>query len=157
MTWRTTIPCIVAAALALQSADAQMKKAPTPVGSWGFKTKPMGYGCTLDGDMTITQTADKAYKCTFKAVWACTLRLPKAVHTEQSCVAMQTGYDVTITSRVDKIANVEPADMLDLMRERYAADHFSVKINWRGDEMDGMFKSYGQAPVKFRKRLDLVG
>ena len=41
--------------------------------------------------------------------------------------------------------------------QAYAADHFTVKVNWRGDEMDGIFKSYGQAPVKFRKRLDLIG
>jgi hypothetical protein len=145
------------AVLMFPAADAQLKKAATPAGSWGFKTEKMGYGCALSGDMTITQAADKTYKCTFKAVWACELRLPKAVHTEQSCVATQTGSDVLITSRMEKISKVEPVAMLEQMRQRYAADHFTVKINGRGDEMDGIFKSYGQAPVKFRKRLDLVG
>ena len=43
------------------------------------------------------------------------------------------------------------------MRANYAADHFKVKINTRGDEMDGLFHSYGQAAVIFRKHLDLIG
>jgi hypothetical protein len=145
------------ATLTLQGAEAQMKKAPSPAGSWGFQTEKMGYGCALSGDITITATADKAFKCSFKAVWACELRLPKAVHTEQSCIATQNGYDVIVTSKLDRIARVEPVEMLESMKQRYAADHFQVKINVRGDEMDGMFKSYGQAPVKFRKRLDLIG
>ena len=42
------------------------------------------------------------------------------------------------------------------MREHYAADHFSVKINQVGDRMDGLFRSYGQAPVIFRKHEDLI-
>ena len=157
MTLRAILPCIVAMTLALPGASAQMKKAPAVAGSWGFATEPMGYGCTLSGDMTISQTSDKSYKCAFTAVWSCKLRLPKAVHTEQSCIATQAGYDVIITSKMEKIAKVDPAEMLQTMRKAYAADHFTVKVNWRGDEMDGIFKSYGQAPVKFRKRLDLIG
>ncbi|MDP3494297.1 MAG: hypothetical protein Q8R82_14385 [Hyphomonadaceae bacterium] len=141
----------------LPSAHAQLRQAPVPVGSWGFETEPMGFGCTLSGDMTITQTGDKSYKCAFEAVWACKLRMPKAVHTEQSCIATQSGQQVIITSRIDKISRVDPAMMMETMKANYAADHFNVTINWRGDEMDGIFKSYGQAPVKFRKRLDLIG
>ncbi|MFT3723800.1 MAG: hypothetical protein QM773_09455 [Hyphomonadaceae bacterium] len=145
------------AAVTLQTAGAQTPKAPSPAGSWGFKTEKMGYGCDLSGDMTITQTADKTFKCTFKAVWACQQRLPKAVHTEQSCVATQTGFDVMVTSRIVKVGPVEPAELTERIKANYAADHFTVKINTRGDEMDGLFKSYGQAPVKFRKRLELIG
>ncbi len=62
-------------------------------------------------------------------MWACELRLPNAVHTEQSCVATQTGNDVLITSKMEKIAKVDPAAMMEQMRQRYAADHFTVKIN----------------------------
>jgi hypothetical protein len=142
---------------ALQGADAQLQKAPSPAGSWGFKTEKMGYGCDLSGDMTITQTADKTYKCSFKAIWACQQRLPKAVHTEQSCVATQKGFDVMVTSRIVKVGPVDPTELTERIKANYAADHFTVKINTRGDEMDGLFKSYGQAPVKFRKRLELVG
>jgi hypothetical protein len=138
-------------------ANAQLKKAPSPVGSWGFETQPMGYGCTLNGEMSITQTGDKSYKCSFEAVWGCKLRLPKAVHTQQSCVATQSGQEVLITSRMEGISRVDPAEMMETMKANYAADHFKVTINWRGDEMDGMFSSYGQAPVKFRKHLDLIG
>lgn len=153
---RITLATALAAAT-LQAAGAQMQKAPSPVGSWGFKTEKMGYGCDLAGDMTITQTADKTFKCAFKAVWACEQRLPKAVHTEQSCVATQKGFDVMVTSRIVKIGPVDPVELTDRIKSNYAADHFTVKINTRGDEMDGLFKSYGQAPVKFRKRLELIG
>jgi hypothetical protein len=150
----------VSAALAmlmLQGAHAQMKKAPSPAGSWGFATDKMGYGCALSGDMTIAPAAGKTHKCDFKAVWACELRMPKAVHTQQSCVVTQNGYDVVVTSKLDTIVKVDPTELMSAMQQRYAADHFLVTINVRGDEMDGLFKSYGQAPVKFRKRLDLVG
>jgi len=156
MSLRAIIPCIVAMALALPGASAQTKRA-EPSGSWGFKSEPMGYGCVLSGDMTINKTSDRGYKCTFTAVWACKLRLPKSVETEQSCIATQTGDDVLITSRMSKVSKVDPADMMEMMRKNYAADHFTLKINARGDEMDGIFKSYGQAPVKFRKHLDLIG
>lgn len=149
--------CAAACGLLFQAADAQLKKAPSPVGSWGFQTEKMGAGCSLAGDMTITQTSDKTFRCSFKAVWSCELRLPKAVHTEQSCVATQTGFDLIVTSRLDKIDKVDPAEMTAAMTERYAADHFRVQINTSGDEMDGIFRSYGQAPVKFRKRAELIG
>jgi hypothetical protein len=145
------------AAATLQAAEAQVQKAPSPAGSWGFKTEKMGYGCDLAGDMTITQTADKTFKCAFKAVWACELRLPKAVHTEQSCIATQAGFDVIVTSKLEKVGPVDPVELSGTMKANYAADHFKVKINTRGDEMDGLFKSYGQAPVKFRKRIELIG
>ncbi len=63
------------------------------------------------GDMaTTTQTADRTYKCAFKAVWACELRLPKAVHTEQSCVATQTGFDLIVTSKLLKVGPVDPTE-----------------------------------------------
>ncbi|MDP3739878.1 MAG: hypothetical protein Q8R02_21000 [Hyphomonadaceae bacterium] len=137
-------------------ADAQLKKAPSPAGEWGFKTEKMGYGCALFGEISIKQTTDKSYSCSFKAVWGCELRQPKSVETDQSCVATQAGSDITITSKIEKITRVDPADMMDFMRRRYAADHFAVKINTRGDEMDGIFHSYGQAPVKFRRKHELV-
>ena len=156
MKLRTIISCIVATALALPGASAQSKR-PDASGSWDFKSEPMGYGCVLSGDMTVSRTSDKSYKCTFEASWSCKLRLPRSVQTEQSCIATQTGDNVTITSRMTRINKVDPADMLDMMQKNYAADHFTLKINARGDEMDGIFKSYGQAPVKFRKRLDLIG
>ena len=153
---RLTLAAVLAAAT-LPAANAQVQKAPSPAGSWGFKTEKMGYGCALSGDMTITPTADKTFKCAFKAVWACELRLPKAVHTEQSCIATQAGFDVIVTSKLEKIGPVEPVEMSGAMKANYAADHFKITINTRGDEMDGLFKSYGQAPVKFRKHLELIG
>ncbi len=153
---RLTLASALAAAT-LQAADAQMQKAPSPAGSWGFRTEKMGYGCALSGDMTITKTADGTFRCAFKAVWSCELRLPKAVHTEQTCIATQAGFEVIVTSKLEKIGPVDPAELTERMKASYAADHFKVTINSRGDEMDGLFRSYGQAPVKFRKRLELIG
>ena len=130
--------------------------APSPAGAWQFATEKMGAGCSLSGAMNIVRTADKAYTCRFNAVWACEQRAPRAVHTEQSCIATQTGENVVITSRIEKIGQVDPPGMAALMQEQYAADHFSVKINRLGDRMDGLFRSYGQAPVIFRKQAELI-
>ncbi len=154
---RQLILFATALGLLAQGAQAQTLKPASPAGSWGFQTENMGYGCALSGDITITATGEKTFKCAFKAVWACQLRLPKSVHTEQSCVATQSGDQVMITSKMEKVAKVQPVEMMEQMKRQYAADHFTVKLNARGDEMDGMFRSYGSAPVKFRKHLELIG
>lgn len=136
--------------------SAQTPTKATPDGAWEFATETLGAGCTLSGDIRFVRKADKSYTCKFSAVWACKQRAPRAVHTEQSCVATQTGDNVVITSKIDKIGKVDPVEMAQQMREHYAADHFSVKINRLGDRMDGLFRSYGQAPVVFRKHEDLI-
>lgn len=139
------------------SAAPPMVDAPSPAGSWSFKTGKMNAGCTLSGDMTITRKADKSLTCEFRALWSCELRLPRSVATEQTCTARQAGDDVVITSRMKKVGKVDPAELADYMKTNYAADHFRLKINARGDEMNGLFHSYGQAPVIFRKHLELIG
>lgn len=131
--------------------------APSPVGDWSFKTSTMNEGCTLSGTMTITRKADKTMACTFKAVWACTQVVPRTVETDQTCTAKQTGNAVTITSKIAKIGKVTPAAYSDFMRANYAADHFQVKIDNTGDRMDGLFHSYGQASVAFRRHHELIG
>ena len=92
--------------------------------------------------MVIRETARHTYACTFKAVQTCRGRLPRAIHTEQSCVATQAGSEVTITSKVEKIVSVDPDTMMPGMDMNYAPDNFIVTINRRGDEMDGRFESY---------------
>jgi hypothetical protein len=136
--------------------SAQLKPAPSPVGDWSFQTGELRGGCDISGDMLIVETAKRTYSCTFKAVQTCKGRLPRAIHTEQSCIATQAGSEVTITSKVEKIVSVDPASMMPGMDQRYAADNFIVRINSRGDEMDGRFESIGTALVKFRRRQDLV-
>jgi hypothetical protein len=156
---RTRIAIGLALAAALAGAapvTAQLRKMPSPAGAWSFKTEALGAGCVLAGDMTIELVRDKSFKCSFKAVWGCQYRLPRSVETEQSCVATQAGGDIIITSRMVSVGKVDPAEMAPQMRGAYAADNFQLKINTRGDEMDGMFHSYGQAPVKFRKRQELI-
>jgi hypothetical protein len=131
--------------------------APSPVGAWSFMTSTMSEGCTLSGSMNITRKTNKTMACTFKAVWACTQVAPRSVETDQTCTAKQSGSAVTITSKVAKIGKVTPANYADFMRANYAADHFQVKIDTSGDRMDGLFHSYGQASVVFRRHLELVG
>ena len=129
----------------------------SPVGEWGFKTRTMNEGCTLSGSMTITRKADKTMACTFKALWACTQVVPRSVETNQTCTAKQTGSNVTLTSKIASIGKVTPTELADFMRANYAADHFQVKIDTTGDRMDGLFHSYGQASVTFRRHLELIG
>ncbi len=129
----------------------------SPVGEWGFKTSTMKEGCTLSGSMTITRKADKTMACTFKALWACTQVMPRTVETDQTCTAKQSGSGVTIASKIAKIGKVTPDSSADFMRANYAADHFQVKIDSTGDRMDGLFHSYGQASVIFRRHLELIG
>lgn len=135
---------------------AQTPAPASPASAWQFATEKMGAGCSLSGNINFVRKADKSYTCKFNAIWACEQRAPRAVHTEQSCVATQTGENVTITSKIEKIGKVDPANMAVLMQEQYAADHFSVKINRLGDRMDGLFRSYGQAPVVFRRQDELI-
>lgn len=135
---------------------AQTPAPASPAGAWQFATETMGAGCSLSGNINFVRKADRSYTCRFSAIWACEQRAPRAVHTEQSCVATQTGENVIITSKIEKIGKVDPANMAVLMQEQYAADHFSVKINRLGDRMDGLFRSYGQAPVVFRRQDELI-
>lgn len=131
--------------------------AASPVGRWTFKTGTMNEGCTLSGSMTIMRKADKTMACTFRSVWSCAQFTPRSVETDQTCTAKQSGSTITITSKIAKIGKVSPPELTDFMRINYAADHFQVKIDATGDRMDGIFHSYGQAPVTFRRYLDLVG
>lgn len=131
--------------------------AASPVGQWTFKTGAMNEGCTLSGSMTITRKADKTMACTFKSVWACTQFTPRSVETDQTCTAKQSDAAITITSKIAKIGKVSPPELTDFMRANYAADHFKVKIDAAGDRMDGIFHSYGQAPVIFRRHAELIG
>ncbi len=141
----------------LAPASADPTPAPSPAGSWTFISGKMNGGCVLSGDMVITRKADKTLKCDFRAKWACESRLPKRVETQQTCTATQSGADVVITSRMSKIGKVEPVELAEYMRANYAADHFKLKINTRGDEMRGLFHSYGQAEVIFRRHIELIG
>jgi len=82
--------------------------------------------------------------------------MARLVKTEQSCIATQAGDELVITSRMEKVSGVDPVTLTDFMVERYAPDNFSVTINSRGDAMEGTFKSYRTAPVKFRRRQELL-
>lgn len=151
-----TIIGVSATALAAPVVNAQLKPAPSAEGNWSFKTGKLRGDCDISGDMVIRETAKRTYACTFKAVQICRGRLPRAIHTEQSCVATQAGDSVVITSKVEKIVSVDPKDMMDGMEANYAADNFNVTINRRGNEMDGRFESLSTAIVKFIRQQDLV-
>jgi hypothetical protein len=154
---RRLVAALSVSFLLLASASAEPVPAPSPEGSWTFISGKMNGGCVLSGDMYVTQKADRSLICDFRAKWACDARLPRAVHTEQTCSATQSGADVIITSRMKKVAKVDPVELAEYMSKNYAADHFKLKINTRGDEMRGLFHSYGQAEVIFRRPIELIG
>jgi hypothetical protein len=151
-----TIIGLAASVIAAPVVSAQLKPAPSPAGGWSFKTGQLRGDCDISGDMVIKETARRTYSCTFKAVQTCRGRLPRAIHTEQSCIATQTGSEVTITSKVEKIVSVDPDALMPGMDQRYAPDNFIVTINRSGNEMDGRFESIGTALVKFRRQQDLT-
>jgi hypothetical protein len=154
MLLRAVLP--LALVLACGAAHAQLRKAPSPEGAWTFETDKIAYGCALHGDMRVKEAAANAFSCNFTAIWTCETRLPHSVKTEQTCIATQAGADLVMTSAMKAIISVDPPDMLKQMQQRYAADSFAVTISPIGDEMTGLFKSYSQAPVKFRRKLDLL-
>ena len=155
-------PLLLSVAIAcatVPTASAQLKKAPSPAGIWEFKTAVLYDSCTISGQMEIRPDGDKNSKrftCTFRAVQACTRGGIRTIHTDQSCSASQTGSQINIVSKVDKIVSTDPADLMKGMLERYWPDNFKVAINPRGDEMDGAFESQGEAPVKFLRKQELV-
>lgn len=158
---RLIAPCVLGALVAasIPAASAQLKKAPSPEGRWEFKTAELYDSCTISGEMEIRSEGDKGAKtftCTFRAVQACTRGNIRTIHTDQSCSASQTGSQVNIISKVEKIVSTQPVELMKGMMQRYAPDNFKVSINPRGDEMDGMFESQGEAPVKFRRKQELT-
>lgn len=153
---RRLVASLALACLLLQPAAADPTPA-SPVGDWSFVTGKMGSNCVLSGQMSVTRKPDKSLICRFTTDWSCETDFMKSVQTIQTCTASQAGQDIVITSRIEKVTGSDPADLLDYMRANYAPDHFKLKINARGDEMRGMFHSYGQAEVVFRKHHDLIG
>lgn len=131
---------------------------PTPVGQWKFETGMVNLNCKLSGEMQVTKAETTGlYSCRFIAVQSCTANPPLEFKVQQSCVATQTGKQVTITSKVDKILSVKPEAMFPTVKSGYAADNFEVTLNPAGSEMRGMFHSLNQATVRFwRPHSDLV-
>jgi hypothetical protein len=149
------LPLVLACALALPAA-AQLKKSPSPEGAWSFATNDFRGGCRLSGDITLTETKANAFSCSFEAKWTCTSGPLRAVRTQQSCSATQAGAKILVTAKLDKVVSVDPPDQMVWVRTSYAPDNFDVTINTRGDEMNGLFKSYDIAPVKFRRKAELI-
>ena len=147
---------LILALVSASAAEAQLKKAPSPEGGWNFATTTFRADCALTGEMTVRKTGDNAFSCTFNAEWSCRSGPLRRVKTEQSCVATQAGAAFTVTSKLDRVISADPGETLTWLRQAYAPDNFEVTINGRGDQMDGMFKSYDSAPVKFRRKGELI-
>jgi hypothetical protein len=146
---------LLACALALPAA-AQLKKPPSPEGAWSFATNEFRGGCRLAGDITLTRTTAGAFSCSFEAKWTCDTGPLRSVRTQQSCSATQAGAKILVTAKMEKIVSADPPDAMSWLKSAYAPDNFDVTINTRGDEMNGLFKSYDIAPVKFRRKAELI-
>lgn len=156
---RAFLALVALATCASPLAFAQLKRAPSPEGKWEFKTALLDDRCTISGEMQITELGQgdsRRFVCKFRAVQACTGGGIKSIVTEQSCLLNQAGSKVTIISKLERIVSTDPAELIKGMDRRYAPDNFSITINSRGDQMEGMFESMGEAPVKFRRKGDLV-
>jgi hypothetical protein len=123
-------------------------------GVWSFTTEPTQFNCVISGEMTIKMVSTRRFSCTFTAVQACTERLPHAIHTEQSCSAVQVGRQVSITSRVEKITGVDPVSMTDEVG--YAPDDFTLTLNADGAEMTGKYSSNRSSPARFWRKRQLL-
>ena len=140
-------------------AMAQLKKAPSPAGDWAFKTAPLNDRCIISGDMQIREVGSgtaKRFSCTFRAVQSCTSGEIRTIHTDQTCTLTQTGAKVSMVSKLERVVKTDPKELMNGMDRRYAPDNFYVTITPDGDEMDGMFESMGEAPVKFRRKGELL-
>jgi len=148
-----------AALLAALALPASAQSPPSATGVWNFATAELNDSCTISGEMTLksapAKTA-KAFSCSFKAVQSCKGGVIRTIHTQQSCIATQTGAQVVITSKLEKVESVDPPALMAGMDKRYAPDNFDVTINTAGDEMTGKFESMGRAPVKFQRKQELV-
>ena len=129
---RRLIASLAFALAVVQPASAEPTPA-SPVGEWSFVTGQMRNSCVLSGQMSVTRKADKTLVCRFTADWSCKTGMMKSVQTAQTCTAKQSGQDIIVTSRIEKITKSDPVELMEYMRANYAADHFKVKINPRGD------------------------
>ena len=160
---RPAIAGIVAIFLLLPCASpfaaAQLKKAPSPAGNWEFKTAQLNDRCIISGEMQIREIgagASKRFTCTFRAVQSCTSGEIRTIHTDQTCQLTQTGSKISMVSKLERVVATDPKELMNGMDRRYAPDNFYVAISPEGDTMDGMFESMGEAPVKFRRKGELI-
>jgi len=140
-------------------AAGQLKKAPSPAGNWEFKTSPLNDRCIISGDMQIRETGSgtaKRFSCTFRAVQSCTSGEIRTIYTDQSCQLTQTGSKISMVSKLERVVKTDPVELMNGMDRRYAPDNFYVAISPDGDVMDGKFESMGEAPVKFRRKGELL-
>ncbi len=140
-------------------AMAQLKKGPSPAGNWEFKTSKLNDRCIISGEMQIREVgsgANKRFSCTFRAVQSCTAGDIRTIHTDQSCQLTQTGSKISMVSKLERVVATDPKELMNGMDRRYAPDNFYVTISPGGDEMEGMFESMGEAPVKFRRKGELL-
>lgn len=150
---------LVLALFASPLAAAQLKKPPSPAGNWEFKTAQLNDRCTISGEMQIRESgtgAKKVFSCTFRAVQACTSGDIRTINTEQSCKLTQTGAKISMVSKLERVVSTVPKELMNGMDRRYAPDNFFVTISTDGDAMEGTFESMGEAPVKFRRKGELI-
>jgi hypothetical protein len=152
---RRLLPAVLACALALPAA-AQLKKSPSAEGDWQFVTNDFRGGCKLAGEITLTETQANAFTCAFEANWTCTTGALHSVRTKQTCSATQIGAKVFVKAKLEKIVSADPPEAMSWLTSAYAPDNFDLSINNRGDEMTGLFKSYDVAPVKFKRKRELI-
>lgn len=129
----------------------------SPLGHWRFSTPEIAASrCTISGDMSVFKAGPSGYACKLTVFQTCTAGAIGKIRTSQSCgVSMEKGK-LKFASHVDKIDSVDPPEIMEMVKARYAADNFLVQMNAKGDQMDGMFISLSEAPVTFQRVEDPI-
>jgi hypothetical protein len=125
---------IAAAAALAPAARADDAAPPSLAGNWRFETGVFDGDCVITGRVTFRATGlPNTYRCEFVSVQRC----GGAVETmyaevRQSCTAQQTGKQVRILSKVDRIVEERPFE-----DGLYYADNFIVSFAKGGTELVG--------------------
>lgn len=130
----------------------------SPLGHWRFSTPEIAASrCTISGEMSVyAAVSGKGYACRFTAFQTCTTGAIVKIRTSQSCGVSTESGKLKFASRVDKVDSVDPPEIMEMVKTRYAPDNFLVQMNARGDQMDGMFISLSEAPVVFKRVEDPI-
>lgn len=161
----TTFRCWALLAVTVSAAQAVAQAPqPTPAGRWKFATTQMNNRCTMSGEMQVWRVRGlkpdaklpAQYACRFTAFQTCTGSFIQKIETQQTCSVQDKAGKLHFEAKIEKIGEVKPPEILEQVKTAYAPDNFLLQLNKKGDEMDGMFISLSEAPVKFVRIEELV-
>lgn len=134
----------VAALLTMAAFPASAEASENISGAWSFRADVKQKGCTLTGNMTISQPAENGTRiCSFVSRETCEYAPDEAWQMDQTCRVTPQGVKFIIRSKV--LRSLTPG----YSKDNYLPDHFVVEPEssslMRGIWQDANFA----APVEF--------